>query len=94
MEKIKENELEKIVKNNFDAKTILLELNGIIEGNIVFVKADCSYNHKNGILYILDLLNNIRIDIASQYKIIYREKEKILEIKLDNGQNVKLTVIR
>ena len=40
MEKIKENELEEIVKNNFDAKTILLELNGIIEGNIVFVKAD------------------------------------------------------
>lgn len=51
----------------------LLELNGIIEENIMFVKADCSYNHKKGILYILDLLNNIRIDIASHYKIIYEQ---------------------
>ena len=94
MEKIKENELEKIVKNNFDAKTILLELNGIIEGNIVFVKADCSYNHKNGILYILDLLNNIRIDIASKYKIIYEQNSQILKIYLDNSQDLKISVIK
>ena len=94
MEKIKENELEKIVKNNFDAKTILLELNWIIEGNIVFVKADCSYTHKNGILYILDLLNNIRIDIASQYKIIYEQNSEILKIYLDNSQDLKISVIK
>lgn len=94
MEKIKENELEEIVKNNFDAKTILLELNGIIEGNIVFVKADWSYNHKNGILYILDLLNNIRIDIASQYKIIYEQNSEILKIYLDNSQDLKISVIK
>lgn len=38
MKKIKENELEKIVKDNFNTKTILLELNGIIEGNIIFIR--------------------------------------------------------
>lgn len=94
MKKIKENQLEKIVKDNFNAKTILLELNGIIEGKIIFVKADCSYNHKNGILYILDLLNNIRIDIASQYKIIYEQNSEILKIYLDNSQDLKISVIK
>ena len=77
----------------YHLRTLLLELEGMIEGHISFIKAICIYSHKK-ILNILELLHNIRIDIALQYKIIYREKEKILEIKLDNGQNVKLTVIR
>ena len=91
---VKEKDLSKIIKNNFHLRTLLLELEGMIEGHISFIKAICIYSHKKGILNIFELLHNIRIDIASQYKIIYREKEKILEIKLDNGQNVKLTVIR
>ncbi|MBS5864118.1 MAG: hypothetical protein KIC54_05455 [Clostridium sp.] len=90
---VKEKDLSKIIKDNFHLRTLLLELEGMIEGHISFIKAICIYSHKK-ILNILELLHNIRIDIASQYKIIYREKEKILEIKLDNGQNVKLTVIR
>ncbi len=90
---VKEKDLSKIIKNNFYLRTLLLELEGMIEGHISFIKAICIYSHKK-ILNILELLHNIRIDIALQYKIIYREKEKILEIKLDNGQNVKLTVIR
>lgn len=60
----------------------------------MFVKADCSYNHKNGILYILDLLNNIRIDITSHYKIIYEQNSEILKIHLDNIQDLKISVIK
>lgn len=54
----------------------------------------CRYNNRNGILYIFELLNNLRINIASQYKIIYNEEKRMLSIYLDNGQIVKLTVIR
>ena len=89
---ILEKQLSEIIKDNFHLKTILLELEGIIEGHISLINAVCKYNHKNGILYIFELLNNIRIDLASQYKIIYEEENKMLKIKLDNGQNIKLTV--
>lgn len=91
---VKENDLSKIIKDNFHLRTLLLELEGMIEGHVSFIKAICIYNHKKSTLNIFEILHNIRIDIASQYKIIYKEKEKILEIKLENGQNVKLTVIR
>lgn len=94
MRKIKENELGRIIKDNFNAKTILLELKGIIEGHISIIKAISYYKNKEGILNILDLCNNIRVDITSQYEIIFDENNIKLEIKLDNGQNVKLTVIR
>lgn len=73
---VQEKELSKIIKNNFHLKTILLGLEGIIEGHVSFIKAICRYNHKNGILYIFELLNNIRIDLASQYRIIYDKKIK------------------
>ena len=91
---ILEKQLSEIIKDNFHLKTILLELEGIIEGHISLINAVCKYNHKNGILYIFELLNNIRIDLASQYKIIYEEENKMLKIKLDNGQNIKLTVLK
>ena len=89
-----EKQLSKMIKDKFHLKTILLESEGIIEGHISFINAVCKYNHKNGILYIFKLLNNIRIDVASQYKIIYEEENKVLKIKLDNGQNIKLTVLK
>ena len=83
MKKIKENELGKIIKDNFNTKTILLELNGIIEGHISIINAISYYKNKERILNIIDLCNNIRIDINN----------KKLEVKLDNGQNLKITVI-
>lgn len=91
---MKEKELSKIINDNFHLKTILLELEGIVEGHISFIRAICRYSHKKGILYVFELLNNIRINIASQYKIIYDEKDKILVIKLDGGQSIKLTVLK
>ena len=90
---IKEKELNKIIKKNFHLKTILLELDGIVEGHIFFVKAVCKYNYTEGILYIFDLLNNIRINLISQYKMEYEEKEKIIIINLDNGQDIKIKVL-
>ncbi|CDE10113.1 unknown [Clostridium sp. CAG:354] len=93
MKKIKENELGKIIKDNFNTKTILLELNGIIEGHISIINAISYYKNKERILNIIDLCNNIRIDMASQYEIIFDENNKKLEVKLDNGQNLKITVI-
>lgn len=91
---VKEKELAKFIKDNFQLKTILLELEGIIEGHVSFIKAVCRYNNRNGILYIFELLNNLRINIASQYRIIYNEEKRILTIYLDNGQIVKLTLLR
>lgn len=93
MKKIKENELGKIIKDNFNAKTILLELDGIIEGHISIINAISYYKNKEEILNILDLCNNIRIDMASQHEMIFDENNRKLEIKFDNGQNLKMTVI-
>lgn len=67
---VKEKELAKFIKDKFQLKTILLELEGIIEGHVSFIRAVCKYNNRNGILYIFELLNNLRINIASQYRII------------------------
>lgn len=88
--KIKENEINKIVKDNFNSKNVLLSLDEIVEGHISFIEAVCIYNSKNGILSVSDLLNNIKIDLVSQYSIIYER----LKIYLDNGQNVKLLVLK
>lgn len=93
MEKITEKELGKTIKKYFFLNTILIELEGIIEGHISIIKAVCKYNHKEGILYIFDLLNNLTIDIASQYEILFDENKRKLKIKLDNGQNLILTDI-
>ncbi len=93
MELIKEKELSKIIKNNFNLKEILLELDGIVEGHISFVKAVCQYKHKEGVLYIFDLLNNMKMNFVYQYRILYDEKNKILMINSDNGQDIKLTVL-
>lgn len=94
MKKIKEQDLSEVIKSIFNEKTILMELDGIVEGHISFIDSDCQYNYKNGILYLFDLINNLRIDIASQYKILFDESKKILKIKLDNKQNLTLTVIK
>ena len=66
---VKEKDLSKIIKNNFHLRTLLLELEGIIEGHISFIKAICIYSHKKGILNIFELLHNIRIFIKCIYKI-------------------------
>ena len=92
--KIRENEINKIVKDNFNSKNVLLSLDGIVEGHISFIEAVCIYNSKNGILSVSDLLNNIKIDIVSQYSIIYEKENERLKIYLDNGQNIKLLVLK
>lgn len=77
----------------FNLNTVLVELEGVIEGHINLIKANCQYNYKNGILYLLDILNNLKIDIAFQYEILFDENKRKLKIKLDNGQNLILTEI-
>ena len=52
---VKEKDLSKIIKNNFHLRTLLLELEGMIEGHISFIKAICIYIHKKGILNIFEL---------------------------------------
>lgn len=90
---LKEKELDRVIKDNFYSQTILVEAKGIIQGKIRFFKADCQYNDENGILIIADLINKIKINLASQYRIKYEEKEKLIIIYLDNGQDIKLTVL-
>ncbi len=93
MKKISEKNLSNIIKRNFNSNTILVNFKGIINGRIFIIKSNCYYNDKEGILYLFDLLcNHIKIDIASQYKILFDEDKKELEIKLDNGQDLKLIV--
>lgn len=42
----------------------------------------------------MEELNNIRIDIDSQYKIIYEQNSEISKIYLDNSQDLKISVIK
>lgn len=93
MEKISEKDLGKVIKKYFFLNTILIELEGIIKGHISIIKAVCKYNDREGNLYIFDVLNNLTIDIASQYEILFDKEKRKLKIRLDNGQNVILTVI-
>lgn len=90
MRKVSEQDLSNIIKRSFNSNTILVNFKGIINGRIFMIKSNCYYNHKEGILYLFDLFNHIKIDIASQYKILFDEDRKELEIKLDNGQDLKL----
>ena len=94
MERISESKLSKIIKDYFFLNTIIIELDGIIEGHISMVNAVCRYNHKDGILYVFELLNNIRIDLSSEYEILFDRDNKKLEIKLDNGVNLTLIVLK
>ena len=83
---VREKELNKIVKDNFYLNNVLLEMEGVLN-------AVCKYKYKTGILIIFDMLNSINIDLASQYEMIFDEEEKYLKIRLDNGQDLKLSVI-
>lgn len=77
MKKIGEKNLSNIIKRNFNSNTILVNFKGIINGRIFIIKSNCYYNDKEGILYLFDLCNHIKIDIASQYKILFDEDKKI-----------------
>lgn len=90
---VREKELNKIVKDNFYLNNVLLEMEGVLNCNIYFINAVCKYKYKTGILIIFDMLNSINIDLASQYEMIFDEEEKYLKIRLDNGQDLKLSVI-
>ena len=80
------------MKNDLIWCLFWLNVKGIINGCIFIIKSNCYCNHKEGILYLFDLCNHIKIDIASQYKILFDEDKKELEIKLDNGQDLNLIV--
>ena len=71
-----EKNLSNIIKRNFNSNTILVNFKGIINGCIFIIKSNCYYNDKEGILYLFDLCNHIKIDIASQYKILFDEDKK------------------
>ncbi len=89
---IHEDELNKIIKRGFNSKILCIKLRGIINGNVKIIRSFCNYNRSNGILIISDLLNKFSIDITSQYIMEYHEKS--LKIKLDNGQNVELIILK
>lgn len=81
-----------IIKREFNSKILCIKLRDIINGNIKIIRSFCNYNRSNGILIISDLLNKFSIDITSQYRIEYHEK--LLNIKLDNGQDIELIVLK
>lgn len=79
-------------KQTLDEYINEMKIKGIKNGRIFIIKSNCYYNDKEAILYLFDLCNHIKIDIASQYKILFDEDKKELEIRLDNGQELKLIV--
>ena len=92
--KIRERELNRIIKEHYYMKIVIIEFSESIFGEIIFMKTICKYNHKNGFLYFKDLINNIKINIISQYSIQFDENRKIIEIKLDNGMILKIKTIK
>ena len=87
---VQEKELNKIIRKSFYLKDICLEIDGILYGKIYFKKAECKYRYKIGILIIFDIVNLLKVDLSSEYEIIFNKKEKSLIIKLDNGQDIKI----
>ena len=92
--KIRERELNRIIKEHYYMKIVIIEFSESIFGEIIFMKTICKYNHKNGFLYFKDLINNIKINIISQYSIQFDENRKIIEIRLDNGMILKIKTIK
>ncbi len=88
---VREKEINKIVKDNFYLNNVLLEMEGVLNCNIYFINAVCKYKYKTGILIIFDMLNSINIDLASQYEMIFDEKENYLRIRLNKGQDLKIS---
>ena len=92
--KVKEKELKKIIKKHYYMKIVVIELSGSIFGKVTFLKTICRYNDKNGFLYFKDLINNIKINIVSQYEMLFDENKEIIQIKLDNGVNLKIRTMK
>lgn len=91
MIKIKENELKRVLRH-FNNKGIYVYVKGIVSGRNTIHKAKCTYDKVTGIITVYDKLSqdSITIETVMAYQILLSEDKKILELKLDNQEEVKI----
>lgn len=90
MKKISEAELRELLKE-YREKELEIKLEGVISGNIHIDKLAfvITYNkmifidEKEGII-------EIKIETFMVYSILFNERRKTIEIKLDNDENIRL----
>lgn len=91
MIKIKESELKGILKE-FNNKSMYVYVNGIISGRNTIHKAKCTYSKVTGTMQIFDKISqdSIKIETFMAYQILLSEDKRILEIKLDNEEDIRI----
>lgn len=89
--KIKESALKPILRH-FNNKGIYIHMTGIISGRTTIHKARCEYDIRSGYLKIYDTISEdmVVIEMAQAYQILTSRSNKILVIKLDNEQEIKI----
>lgn len=91
---VKEEELNRIIKKYFYMKIVVVEVDGIVSSKTTFIKTICKYKYEKGVLYIGDLINNIKINCVNIYKMLFDENKEILKIKLDDSLSLKIRVMK
>lgn len=89
MKKIKEKELIKILKE-FENRYIVVQIEGIVSGQVILEKLKYKYNTENGNIQLEDNVskNKIEIEQYMAYMLIANEDNTELEIELDNEEKI------
>lgn len=91
MKKISEKELERAIRH-FNHRAVYVYIKGIIGGKNTIQNAKCSYDITKGNLVIYDAISedNVEIEMSMAYQILLSKDRKILEIKIDDDQCVRI----
>ncbi len=90
MKKISEAELRELLKE-YREKELEIKLEGVISGNIHIDKLALVIT-SNKMIFIDEKegITEIKIETFMVYSILFNEKRKTIEIKLDNDENIRL----
>lgn len=90
MKKISEAELRELLKE-YREKELEIKLEGVISGNIHINKLALVIT-SNKMIFIdeKESIIEMKIETFMVYSILFNEKRKTIEIKLDNDENIRL----
>lgn len=93
MKKIREKELIEILKK-FKNRYIVVQIEGIVRGQVILEKLKYKYNKENGKIQLKDNVskNVIEIEQHMAYMLIANEDNTEIEIKLDNEENIFIKI--
>jgi len=84
----------KQISNNLKGKTIHISITGIITTEFQMQKVSSRFNKRSGILYIYDKVtsNKLVIETNMAYRVITSEDKRIIKIKIDNEEDIRIEI--